>query len=163
MKVILCVIIIAISGTVGIMIGNTYNKKAAIFTELYMFFEFIKLKIAFFKNKLNICINEYISLKQPKTKFFAELEKLSISNELSDNTVLPIVPSNFTGEEKSMISQFLILLSSSDIELTNQTIDKASKYCSDKIQQYKNLSNTKGMLIKKLSICIGVLISIFIY
>lgn len=163
MKIILCIFIVSLSGVIGIIAGNIYNKKSQYFGEIYMFFNFLKLKIAFFKNKLNICIKEFIESSNPKLELFSRLETLANKGQLTTDNLSTICPSSFTEEERKILSQFLILLSAGDIDTVSQTIYKAAEYSKEKQNAYFTLAKSRGVLIKKLSICIGILICIFIY
>lgn len=161
MKIFLCGLIVVLSGFVGVVINSNYNKKYAFFKDLYTFFNSLKLKIAFFKDKYEECICDYLKQK-PNNNFYVEQLKLIKDNQLTVPNLINIMP-NILQEEKEYVANIITTICSSEYSQSEKVIATAITFAQDKMKEYYNQINTKGKMIQKIALCVGLVISIIIY
>ena len=164
MKIYLCVAIVLFSGLIGASIKNQFNKKIAYFNEIDMFLHFLLIKIAFFKDSMPIAINNFMSINKLKNaNFFNELLCIFKTQSLNANQFKNILPNFITNEESQQLFNIFYSISICSLEEQNQLINNHIKANYLNIQKYKNLKINKGDIATKISICIGLVISILIY
>ena len=164
MKLFLCVIIVFFSGCIGIAVKSSYNKKFQFYSEIDTFLHFISIKIAFFRDIYAECVDSFMGNNQLiNKKFFKNFKQLLIDGNFNKNEFFKIIDISLTDKEKEELFNILYSIGSTDIDNQNNILVGSKKQIENKVEELAKLKKTKGDVIAKLSICVGIVICILIY
>lgn len=164
MKLILCAVIVFCSGYIGLIIKSHYNKKLCFYTEICAFFQYLKVKSAFFKDTLSENISNFVIQNNPSNKvFFTDLDNLIKQTKLNRDSFNNIININLTDPEKQELYNMIFSLTGADIISFNNLVDGYVMQLKTKIENCQTQKKQKGDLSSKLAVCIGLLVCILIY
>ena len=165
MKIFLCAIIVFVSGLIGINYKSVIYKKYQLFSEINAFLHFILIKIAFFQDTYAECLQNFINTQHLKNKnFFQNVLSLIQCGKLTRESMLEHLNNRgLTNEEKVEIYDVFSSIGTTDLLNQNQILNGHIKHLEHKLKMLDELKKTKGDVVSKLSICIGLVICILIY
>jgi stage III sporulation protein AB len=152
------------SGSVGVIIKNEFNKKLAYYGEICAFLHLLKAKIAFSRDTIAECIDQFIALQQSKNKaFWAALKNYYNSGENNQDKIFDELKISLSSQEKQELWNIFSSLGKLDIDGEQETIQNALINLDIKIKAMEAAKKNKWDFIDKLAICVGILICILIY
>ena len=164
MKILFCVVIVITCGIGGILYSDKYRKNYLFFADLSYVFNIFKIKIAFFQNSIANVIDECLPNIKSKKTFFSELIDALKQSTITEEKIIKMIDANISLDEKQLIARYFVGVSSTyeQSELSSY-IENGNNYFIERQNWYKSKENTDGNLAKKLSISVGIVISILMY
>lgn len=165
MKLIICMMIVFVSGYLGINIKNQIHAKYLLFVEINAFLHYFLVKIAFFKEVYVDCLKNYIESNNPKYKrFFSNIIDLINNNSLTQKSISDCTKSfNLSQEEQSQIYHIFANIGKTDLANQKKIIEANIALTEQKINYLEQQKKAKGEVSAKLGICIGLVLCILIY
>ena len=164
MKIYLCVIIVFFCGLIGVFAKDKINKKIEFYNEIYMFLQYITIKIAFFKDTYSDCIESFINTNTLKNKhFFNSLLQLIKNGQLTKEQCYSIMPQELLQTEKQEIFLMISQIGSTDILGQSELLAGFKEQIKVKIDSACKYKKTKVDVFAKLMICAGIVICILVY
>lgn len=164
MKMFICALIVLTSGFFGITYANKYHKKLQFFEDLAYVFDNFALKIAFFKDNFAAVIDGCQTQLKCKTNFFNLLSAVAKNGTLTEGKIIDCFDLDLTNDEKKDVARYLLSVTKIyDNSTLQEVINNGKNYIQAKLDYYNKKDKVDGSLIKKLSISIGLVVSILIY
>ena len=165
MKLFLCIIIVFFCGAVGIGYKNKIYQKYQLFSEINKFLQFISVKIAFFQDIYADFLKNFINTNQLKYEnFFDGLQRNIEMGDFSREKCFENLKNiNLTKEEELLIYDIFKSIGTTDLDSQRQILRGHIEEIKQKLSELEMQKKTKGDVIGKLSICVGLVICILIY
>ena len=163
MGYLVCVLVVCVSAYIGRLIVKRYVDRDNFYAELIQLIEYIKNNIIYKQSKIKDLFNEY--MKKDKVFFKSQLDKMKDCVLTTDNNSSKLKKTEFSflkSDEISQIERFLRELGTSNSEIEISKINGFISGIKTKKEEVYTARKQNEGLIFKVSIAIGVILSILI-
>lgn len=139
----------------GHKMGNRYKEKEKFYYEFKNFLVFLKSEIGFFKKNLITIFDEFASENPKFIKLLENCKNFITSNKKLDLEFL-------SKQENFELEEFFRGLGQNDCNFQKEYIEKNLEFFNKKYDESVRLNAKYGVVIKKISILVGIMVCIIL-
>lgn len=163
MKYLVIVFIVLLSGGVGKIISDKYKNRVKCYKNLIKFADFLKLNIYSLNENIVEIIDKFILINEEFKSDFEEIKEMIIKNNLSSQKLkLLSIFKELNDAEMLDVFNFFNLLGKNNFDLQISLIENYLHIFNLKLGECEVDMKQKGNISYKISLCVGVMISIII-
>lgn len=161
MKIIITILIIICSWIVGYSYKQRFIKEEKLLLLIKEYLGFLKTNIVLFKNNIIDINNQYIIMHKNKN---ANNYKIYLKNSGYKTFDIEKIKITITKKDaQSIIVNYLETLGQCEYELEKERLDLFLNFINDELKNNKNNQKEKGDLYYKISLSIGIVLSILVW